>query len=126
MIDSKVLAQTLVKLSQSKDAEKSILEFFKYLGKKNYLGLLPQIKKHIERLGEASSEAQTVVISTKHDLSELETKEILSLVGAESSDKVEIIQDETVVGGFSVTYQGNIYDGSLRNQITQLRKRLTH
>ncbi len=126
MIDSKVLAQTLIKLSQKDDSEKSISAFFDYLKRKNFLGLLPQVKRHIEQESKHLSETQTLIITTKHDLSDAEIKKIISLVGADADVSVEVIKDETIVGGFSVTYQGNIYDGSLRSQITQLRKRLTH
>lgn len=124
MIDSKTLAQTLIKISQSKNSEKSIAAFFDYLKKKNFLGLLPQVKKHIERSRETLSQTQTLVISTKHQISEAEIKEIISLVQADKDVHVELIKDESIVGGFSATYQGNIYDGSLRNQITQLKTAL--
>lgn len=124
MIDSKVLAQALMKISQSENNEKSVNAFFEYLKKKNFLGLLPQVKKHLERSVDDSSQAQTLIITTKHDLSESETNEIISLVGADKDVQVEVIKDETIVGGFSATYRGNIYDGSLRNQITQLKTTL--
>lgn len=125
-MDSKVLAQTLMKLAQSKNSEKSIEQFLSYLKKKNFLGLLPKVKKHIERYEKNSSQENKLVISSKHDLSDSDIKNIISLVGADTDVTLEIIKDEAVVGGFSATYAGNIYDGSLRNQITQLRTRLTH
>lgn len=126
MVDSKVLAQTLMKLSQSQDSEKAISSFFDYLEKQNLRGLLPQVKNYIARKGAESSLANTVIISTKHDLSKSDISDIVALTGAGSDATIEIVKDNTVVGGFSVLYQGNIYDGSLRNHITQLRNRLTH
>lgn len=121
MTHSKVLAQTLMKISQSKDSEKLVDRFFDYLEEKNFLSLLPQIKGHLKRLLEASTQEQKLVILTKHDLSEIETKEIISLVGADKDVPIEIIKDESIIGGFSATYHGNIYDGSLKNQITQFK-----
>jgi F0F1-type ATP synthase delta subunit len=126
MINSKNLAQALIKISQSENAENKINDFFKYSQKKNFLSLLPQVKKHIKKERERLLKAKTLIISSKHDISEQEKEEIISLVGAEKDVNVEIIKDESVIGGFSATYDGNIYDGSLRNQITQLRNRLTH
>ncbi|MGB0925124.1 MAG: F0F1 ATP synthase subunit delta, partial [Minisyncoccia bacterium] len=82
--------------------------------------------KHLVRAAQISSTANTLVISAKHELSKTDIDEIISLVGADKNVATEIISDESIVGGFSATYQGNIYDGSLRNQITQLRTRLTH
>lgn len=125
MTDSKVLAQTLMKISKSENNEKAITKFFDYLKNKNFLGLLPQIKRHIERQIEQSSKTNTLIISSKFELSEIETKEIISLVGADKNSTIEMIKDETIVGGFSATYRGNIYDGSLRNQITQLSTKLS-
>ena len=126
MINSKILAQTLMKLSQSQDSEKTVARFFKYIEKQNLCGLLPQVKKYIEQKKEEFSSKNTVVISTKHDLSESDIRDIISITGAEKDAIVKIIKDTNIVGGFSVLYQGNIYDGSLRNHITQLRNRLTH
>ena len=124
MFDSKTLAHTLVKLSQTENAEKALEQFFTMLEQKNLLGLLPNIKKHIERFEESSSSHNSLIISSKHDLSEKDQSAIKKLVGAEKDAAVEVIHDETVVGGFSAVYQGHIYDGSLRNQIVQLRTQL--
>ena len=125
MVDSKTLAQTFVKLMKTENSEKSISKFFDYLKKKNLLGLLPQVKKHILRQEKLASAENTLSISSKHDLSESEIKDIVSLVGADKTVSVEVIKDEAVIGGFSAIYAGNIYDGSVRNQMTQLGKRLT-
>lgn len=125
MIDSKNLAHTLLKITQSNNSEKATAAFFDYLKEKNLLALLPQIKKHLLRLIESSSQEKTLVISTKHELSLAEQDEIKSLVSASDDVRVELKKDDSVVGGFSATYDGNIYDGSLRNQVTQLRTRLT-
>jgi F0F1-type ATP synthase delta subunit len=32
--------------------------------------------------------------------------------------------DESVIGGFSAEYKGNLYDGTLGNQVTRLRSML--
>ena len=126
MADSKILAQTLINLSQNKDAEKSIKAFFEYLEKKSFLGLLPQIKGHIQRQSKALSQIQTLTIVSKHTLSKSEISEIISLVDADVDVDVELVLDKNIIGGFSATYNGNIYDGSLQNQIDQLHGQLTH
>jgi F0F1-type ATP synthase delta subunit len=126
MNDSKVLAQTLMKISNSENADIKISGFFDYLREKNLMGLLPQIKYHIHREGNKTSAENTLIISIKHDISDSEIDDIKSLVGADMSVSVEIIKEPSMVGGFSAIYQGNIYDGSLRNQLTQMRTRLTH
>lgn len=125
-MESKKLAQTLIKLSQSENADTAISEFFSFLKKKNLLGLLPQIKKHVVRHTERESASDKLVILTKHELSEKEIKQIITLVKADKNIETEVIIDTTIVGGFSAMYNGHIYDGSLRNQITQMRTQLTH
>lgn len=125
-MNSKKLAYILMELSQSDNAELKINSFLDYLKRKNYLTLLPQIREHILRLQNNSSTANTLVISSKHDLSQSQINEIISLVDADENTRLELIKDESIIGGFSATYQGNIYDGSLQNQITQLRARLTY
>ncbi len=126
MTHSKILAQTLIRLSQSENAEKLIETFFEYLKKKSFLGLLPQIKNHIQRESETLLRKQTLTISSKHTLSKLEIEEIISLVGADDSVDVDLILDSNIIGGFSTSYNGKIYDGSLQNQINQLHGQLTH
>ena len=124
MINSKILGEVLIKISKSKNGEKSIEAFFDYLKKKNFVGFLPQIKKYIIKKNKESLETNSLIIYTKYEISDKDIKNIISLVGADQDTKVEIIKDEKIIGGFSATYRGNIYDGSLRNQITQLEAKL--
>lgn len=126
MFDSKTLAETLMRLSKGDNAEKAIKAFFAMMQKKNLIGYLPHVKKHIERTEKSSSNHNSLIISSKHDISAKDQADIISLVSAEKDVVVEVIQDESVVGGFSAVYKGHIYDGSLRNQIVQLRGQLRH
>jgi F0F1-type ATP synthase delta subunit len=57
-------------------------------------------------------------------LSEGEISDIKKLTGALEAD-VLVHTDESVVGGFSATYQGHIYDGSVAHQLTRLKTTLT-
>lgn len=124
MTKSKILAEALLKLSQSKNGEKAINKFFDFIQEKNFSGFLPQIKKHIERQGCISAQEKNLIISTKYELSKEEIEEVKKLVGAEKDSVVEVIIDKNIIGGFSATYKGNIYDGSLRNKISQMKTAL--
>lgn len=126
MFDSKNLARTLIKLSTGPHADKAIEAFFIMMQQKNLMGLLPNIKKYIERSRELTSHYNNLTITSKHTLSAQDQSDIISLVGADKDVVVACIQDDSVVGGFSAIYKGHIYDGSLRNQIIQLRGQLRH
>lgn len=126
MFDSKNLARTLIKLSTGPHADKAIEAFFIMMQQKNLMGLLPNIKKYIERSRELTSHYNNLTITSKHTLSTQDQSDIISLVGADKDVVVACIQDDSVVGGFSAVYKGHIYDGSLRNQIIQLRGQLRH
>ncbi len=126
MFDSKNLARTLIKLSTGPHADKAIEAFFIMMQQKNLMGLLPNIKKYIERSRELTSHYNNLTITSKHTLSAQDQSDIISLVGADKDVVVACIQDDSVVGGFSAVYKGHIYDGSLRNQIIQLRGQLRH
>jgi F0F1-type ATP synthase delta subunit len=124
MINSRTLAHTVLTLSEEKDAEIKIDVFFEYLSKNNLTGLLPQMLEHVTRLQSQSSEDDTLHIHARYELTEEEVKnikEVTGAVGAEVSTHV----DESVIGGFSATYKGHIYDGSLANQLVALKNVLT-
>lgn len=125
MMNSKLLAQSLMKISQKETSDESVDAFFSFLKEKNAFYLLPQIKKHLDRDIQKTLAQNKLVISSKHNLSDSEIEQICSLVGAEQNVEKEVLVDESLVGGFSAVYKGNIYDGSLRNQITQLKNQLT-
>lgn len=124
MVDSKTLAQAVLKLASKPNAEKNIEKFIAYLAESNLQGLLPQVVAHIERITLRSAQSNTLHISSKFKLSDVDVKNIQTLAGAESAIVEEHV-DESVIGGFSATYAGFIYDGSLENQITQFKNMLT-
>jgi F0F1-type ATP synthase delta subunit len=124
MVDSRTLAQTVLKLATKPDAEKSIEQFMEYLTVNNLQGILPQIIAHIERITEQSAESNTLHIRSKFELSDTDVEHIQKLTGAESAS-VERHVDESIIGGFCATYKGFMYDGSLHNQLTRFKTMLT-
>lgn len=124
MVDSRTLAQTVLELATKPDAEKRIEQFMEYLVKNNLQGLLPQVVAHIERITSRSAESNTLHIRSKFALSDADVKHIQTLARAESA-QVEQHIDESVIGGFSATHAGFLYDGSLSNQLTRFKTMLT-
>jgi len=124
MIHSRTLAQTALTLLEKPDAEKHIDAFLKYLQINNLSGILPQVIAHIERLESTTSKNETLHIYSKYELSEKEVNDIQSATGAQDA-QVEQHIDDSLLGGFSATYKGHIYDGSLKSQVIRLKTMLT-
>ena len=124
MISSRTLAQTALKLTQKPDAEKHINAFLDYLKVNNLIGLLPQVIAHTKRLSAQNQSDETLHVYSKYALSSQDIKDIVSTTNATDAP-VEQHLDETVMGGFSATYKGHIYDGSLQSQVTRFKTMLT-
>lgn len=124
MVDSRTLAQTVLELTAKKDANKHLDTFIQYLKDNKLVVLLPQVIAHIERISAQSAETQSLHIKSRYILSEAEIKHIQSVTGAVDAPVTQHI-DESILGGFSASYNGNMYDGSLENQVTRLKNMLT-
>ncbi len=124
MTNSRTLAKVLIKLHRSDNSGELIEDFFDYLRRNDLISLLPQIKSHFKKHMNVLLDKKTLKIYSKYKLSELDLKEIISLVGADNNSIIEMVSDDFIIGGFSAIYNGNIYDGSLRSQITQLSTEL--
>lgn len=124
MPSSKDLAQVFIRLSELDSPQENITAFFVYLEKKNLTGLLPQVKEHVLRIAERSDDFNTLTISSRYKLSEKEQSMIADVIGIEGevSTKEELRDD--VVGSFSATYRGTMYDGSLKFALSEMNKAL--
>lgn len=124
MINSRTLAHTVLTLSEQENAEKNIDAFFSYLTQNNLTGLLPQMLEHVQRLQSQASEDEVLTIYARYDLNDAEVESIQKVTGAINAEVSQHV-DESVIGGFSATYKGHIYDGSLSNQLVALKNVLT-
>lgn len=123
MVDSRTLAQTVLEIATKENSEKHIEAFINYLKTNNLQGLLPQVIGHIDRITSRLNESDVLRIRSKYELSKSDVQHIQSVTGAKNA-KVTQHVDETVIGGFSATYAGYMYDGSLQNQVTRLKDML--
>lgn len=124
MVDSRTLAQTVLELATKKDAQGHLDTFIQYLKDNNLLVLLPQVIAHVKRISAQSAETQSLHIKSRYALSDAEIAHIQSVTGAHGAPVTQDI-DESIIGGFSASYNGNLYDGSLENQVTRLKNMLT-
>jgi F0F1-type ATP synthase delta subunit len=123
MVNSRTLAQTVLKMAARPYNEKHIDAFINYLKMNNLERLLPQVIGHIHCITLRQSESETLRICSKYQLSESDVQYIQSVTRAENAPLTQHI-DETVIGGFSASYAGYLYDGSLQNQVTRLKDML--
>jgi len=123
MTDSQTLAHTVLKIATKPNSDKHIDAFINYLKTNNLQGLLPQVINHIHRITLRQNESEILRIRSKYQLSELDVQYIQSVTRAENALVTQHV-DETVIGGFSATYAGYMYDGSLQNQVTRLKDML--
>jgi F0F1-type ATP synthase delta subunit len=123
MVNSRTLAQTVLKMAARPYNEKLIDAFINYLKMNNLERLLPQVIGHIHCITLRQSESETLRICSKYQLSESDVQYIQSVTRAENAPLTQHI-DETVIGGFSASYAGYLYDGSLQNQVTRLKDML--
>ena len=123
MLDSRTLAKTVLKLMEKSDNEEFIDVFISYIKRNNLTGLLPQVVSHINRLGLHYDTRERVDIRSRYKLSKNDIKCIKDSIGAHEVFVVEHI-DKSVLGGFSVTYNGYIYDASLKHNLLKLKTSL--
>ena len=123
MIDSRTLAQSVLKIATGPNGEKHLDAFINYLKTNNLESLLPQVIDHINRITLRQSESEILRIRSKYKLSESDVEHIQSVTGAGDAIVTQHV-DEAVIGGFSATYAGYMYDGSLQNQVTRLKDML--
>ena len=123
MVDSRTLAQTVLKITTQPDSENNINAFINYLKSNNLEGLLPQIIDNIHRITSRLNESEILRIYSKYELSEADVQHIQLVTSAENAQVAQHV-DETIIGGFSASYAGYLYDGSLQNQITRLKDML--
>ena len=123
MITSRTLAHTVLELANKPKTDKYIEAFFEYVQQNNLEGLLPQMREHLEYLLSQQEDHNVVYIRTPYNLNEKELTHIAKTIGSESAPIVQHL-DETVIGGFSATYQGNIYEGSIDHFIDKLNTKL--
>jgi len=126
MADSKKFADAFLRLSRSHKGEHAVDKLIEYIKKKGLESLFPQIKRYITKQAETLKQSDTLFIRSKFPLEESGVNEIKKIVQAPADVDIKSVIDDTIIGGFSATYRGNIYDGSLRSQISQLEERLKH
>jgi F0F1-type ATP synthase delta subunit len=121
MIRSKQLASVLqLMLRQTKDVRSAVDRFVSYCEKRKLTHLLPMVVKHMEYFEEKEKQRNTVIITSKHPLSETELKKIIAVSGSPKDARVYTNLDDKILGGFKAQYDYRMYDASVRTAISKL------
>lgn len=125
MISSKHLALALYKLSHEGMATPKIMPaFFAYVEKYHLTSLLPATLKYLEKFQKQDEVFNTLEIVSGLPVADEVVREIGALLKTGAQDTVQYTVDKELIGGFTATYQGFIYDASIKNQIHLLKTRL--
>lgn len=126
MIDSRTLAKSFLELATLHGEEQAHTLFLEFLEQKNLMGLLPHILDHLKHYAKEEAQEDILHIRSRYELSSKELKLIKQLLNADASAKLVIEQDDSVIGGFSASYRGYVYNGSLETTLMKFNHALTH
>ncbi len=127
MLDSKKMAKVLIDLYTKRGASDTALDaYLNFLEEKKALHLLPSIVKHVERLQGDLLDSQTLSIRAAQPLDEESLLNFCKSAGISKETPVRFFEEKDLLGGFIASYDGRIYDASLRGQVQHLKKILTY
>ena len=124
MVSSRQIAIALYKTIKAQNQPKTdwaniLLE---YLSENKLLNLLPQIVTHLEKMNREDVEFKTLHIETADEIDSKILKQIEQKFG--KPQKINQNKNAELIGGFVATYQGFIYDASVKNQLKLLKTKL--
>jgi F0F1-type ATP synthase delta subunit len=124
VLNSQEIARSLWALSKKDNSEKNINHFIEYLKKTGQISLLAKAYEYLKRFGQQEKVHETLVIYSRHPLSEDSIKEIKIFVGAPDNTEITNELSDDVIGSFQASYRGVVYDGTIANALTQMSRLL--
>ena len=127
MISSKNLAEAIYEISTTSKNDPDILSsaILDYVKSYRLESLLPKAIMYIEDKIKKQHIWKTFYIESKFDLSNEILNKIKNKLNANQPKYVVTQKNDEIIGGFVATYQGMIYDASIKNQLQLLKKILT-
>ncbi|MDD4995972.1 MAG: F0F1 ATP synthase subunit delta [Patescibacteria group bacterium] len=99
-------------------------QFILFCHQKNLDYLLPNILKYLEKKIAEEKEEKTLSIKIKNNLSSSMIEKIKKISGFNKNDKIKIIKDQKILGGFIAQYQNKIFDASVNHNLSLLKNKL--
>ena len=123
MIKSKYIAKIIFEMLETGKNPEVVAKLVRnFLHENNLVLQLPNIIYHLDLISKSKNQNKTILINSSHILNPGMIKLLKQLTKAENKVAVESKLCPELIGGFIVKYKGYIYDGSIKNQINQLRK----
>jgi F0F1-type ATP synthase delta subunit len=79
---------------------------------------------HLARLANEEKQKEILFITSRYPLTQEVIDEIKKLVDAPADVQIQSKLDENVLGSFQVSYRGLVYDGSVANALSQMKRLL--
>jgi len=126
MISSKNLAEAIYKISlESKKDNKVIVEaILIYIQKYKLESLLPKTLVYLEDKLKKDLNWNTFFLESRFSLKNELIDDIKNKLKVNKTANVLLNKNENLIGGFRATYQGIIYDASIKNQLQLLKNYL--
>lgn len=127
MISSKNLAEAIYEISTTSKSDPDILSsaILDHIKIYRLESLLPKAIMYIEDKIKKQHIWKTFYIESRFDLSNETLNKIKIKLNADQPKYVITEKNDEIIGGFVATYQGIIYDASIKNQLQLLKKILT-
>lgn len=122
MINSEVLAKTLVELVGDEGYVNGVKKFMRFVDSRGLSHLLPDVVKFLERFSRQDKYTKSVYITTARDINKKTVLSIKKYIKAEG--EVEHVVDPSIIGGFIAETEGYLYDASIKNSLYRLRSEL--
>jgi F-type H+-transporting ATPase subunit delta len=124
-------AQALLAMTNGLSPENvhgAVEKFVLYIRAKGYTSYLPLILKRYLTLYNREHNIQEVYVPTAYHLASTERTTMLETINKKitaASIELHEIVDPTLLGGMKIKIGDTVYDGSVRNTLTQLQASLT-
>jgi len=127
MISSKNLANAIYEISTTSKKDEGIIvsAVLDYVKKFKLEALLPKALMYLENKNKKDTEWNTLSIGSKIQINNEIVEKIKSKLNAIDTKNIKSEIKEELIGGFTATYKGVIYDASIKNQLKLLRNALT-
>lgn len=125
-ISPKIYAQGLYSAYDKNPSRETIVNFLKFLKRKNDIKLLGKILKNLPAVDEEKNKFKTIKIKSTAEIGQDFQSQISRNLEKRLGRKVrlEIVIDKNILGGIIIQIDDRVFDGSLRNKIDKLRKKI--
>jgi F0F1-type ATP synthase delta subunit len=127
MISSKNLADAIYSISLDHKKDDAILidAIISYVKKYKLESLLPKALIYLEDKASKELGWNTLSILSRINIDKVTSDSIVKKIKADGAKNIKNGIDESLIGVFTATYKGVIYDASIKNQLQLLRNSLT-